>query len=250
VVSAAFSADGRRLISGSWDKTARVWDVGTGTEVARMTIDGSVRCVTLSPDGHWAATGDAFDVCLWETATGAQVRKFLELQKPFVTALAFSPDGRRLASAAGTVVRVWELTAQPSLAREMPGTIDWQHDPLIDRLVFSADGGLLAGSTPDGTIQVWDLTSARRVHLFRSASPDDLELAVSQAGRRCRVIRAAEELVLTSSVSGAVFAWFPDNTTTVPNPTGLSWAGFRGNRVCLFTLELDESSKAKAEAQG
>src|SRR5262249_44911507 len=58
VWSAAFSADGRRILTGSWDKTAKVWDAATGQEI--LTLDGhncAVLSAAFSPDGERIVTG-------------------------------------------------------------------------------------------------------------------------------------------------------------------------------------------------
>src|SRR5690348_5400442 len=59
VSALAFSADGKRLVSASWDKTARVWEVASGRELARFAghKDGA-SAVAISPDGTLCASGD------------------------------------------------------------------------------------------------------------------------------------------------------------------------------------------------
>jgi WD40 repeat protein len=52
VTSVAFSADSRRLVTGSWDRTARIWDVGTGQEVKALEAPSSVSDARFSPDGR------------------------------------------------------------------------------------------------------------------------------------------------------------------------------------------------------
>jgi hypothetical protein len=72
VNAVAFSPDGRWVVSGSYDGTARVWEAQTGVEVARMTHEGSVFedsvfedsviAVAFSPDGHWVVSGSDDDI--------------------------------------------------------------------------------------------------------------------------------------------------------------------------------------------
>jgi WD40 repeat protein len=57
VSSVAFSSDSKYVISGSVDNTARVWEIATGTEVARMIHEGYVSSVAFSPDGQYAISG-------------------------------------------------------------------------------------------------------------------------------------------------------------------------------------------------
>ena len=72
VDSAAFSPDGRRVITGSRDTTARLWDAETGREIA--VLQGHTMPVTsaaFSPDGRWVVTGsDDWTARLWDAETG------------------------------------------------------------------------------------------------------------------------------------------------------------------------------------
>ena len=51
VYAASFSPDGRTVLTGSWDDTARLWDAATGRELARISIDSYVNDAAFSPDG-------------------------------------------------------------------------------------------------------------------------------------------------------------------------------------------------------
>jgi WD40 repeat protein len=130
------SVDGKTLISGGLDSTVRVWDLLAGRQVA--VLQGHKRAIAalaLSPDGRLAASAGGvpclsdrgvpihpYDdvteprrIRLWDVATGKDVAHF-EGHQDDVTALAFSPDGRRLVSGLrdGTVL-VWDVTALPRL---------------------------------------------------------------------------------------------------------------------------------------
>jgi len=59
VSSVTFSQEGKYVVSGSDDNTARVWEAATGREVARMTHDGVVNSVDFSPDGRYVVSGSA-----------------------------------------------------------------------------------------------------------------------------------------------------------------------------------------------
>jgi WD40 repeat protein/DNA-binding SARP family transcriptional activator len=102
VHSIDFSPDGRLVVTGSADGTARVWDVPSGR--LRLTLGGhsaSVSDATFSPDGNLIATaGEDNTARLWDVSTSRQLLK-LTGHSFGLTAVAFSPDGSRLATASG-----------------------------------------------------------------------------------------------------------------------------------------------------
>ena len=92
--SAAFSADGTRVVTASGDKTARVWDAATGTPVTRpLQHQDPVVSAAFSPDGTRVVTASWDKTArVWDAATGTPVTRPLEHKAPVVSA-AFSPDG-------------------------------------------------------------------------------------------------------------------------------------------------------------
>jgi WD40 repeat protein len=108
--SAAFSRDGRRLVSASWDHTARVWDVATGE--CQHILQGHTALLfaaVFHPDGtRIASAGRDPPIWVWDAATGQEVAR-LRGHTNYVWSLAFSPDGRTLASGSGDgTVRLWD----------------------------------------------------------------------------------------------------------------------------------------------
>src|SRR5947209_4304624 len=110
VLSVAFSSDGKRAVSGSQDRTVRLWNVGNGKELCRLEGHTSlVRSVCLSADGSQALSG-SYDgtVRLWDVA-GERLLRTFHGHRGDVNAVALSTTDRFAASGGDDqIVRVWE----------------------------------------------------------------------------------------------------------------------------------------------
>jgi WD40 repeat protein/serine/threonine protein kinase len=168
VWAVTFSTDGCYALSGSSDKTIRLWDVETGQEVRRFEgHTGWVFAVAFSPDGRYALSGSSdHTVRLWEVATGREVRRF-ERHTGDVHSVAFSPDGRyALSGGKDRIVRMWDVLSGQEVCC-MKGHTDY-----VNSVVFSPDGHYaLSGSGEfdgnDKTIRVWDLATRQEIQRIK-----------------------------------------------------------------------------------
>lgn len=121
VTSVALSPDGRILATGSFDKTARLWEVATGREMAALRgHDAPVSSVAFSPDGRLLATGTQGKTAhLWDVAWGSEAA-VIRGNDAFATAVAFSPDGQALATGSyDETYQFWDVSTRQQ-------TVSWR----------------------------------------------------------------------------------------------------------------------------
>jgi WD40 repeat protein/tRNA A-37 threonylcarbamoyl transferase component Bud32 len=256
VFSAFFSPDGSRIVTASWDKTAKVWDARSGAEL--LTLKGHSRGVwsaSFSPDGSRIVTGSLDKTAkVWDAKTGV-VLLTLRVQTVDFACASFSPDGSQIVTVTGdATAKVWDAKTGAEVL-----TLKGQSGA-VTSASFSPDGSRIVTGSGDATAKVWDARTGAEVLTLRghtqslnaaSFSPDGSRILTASQDAIAKVWDArtgAEVLTLRGHTDNVWWASFsPDGSRVVTGSadnTARVWDARSGAEV--LTLEGHNSVVASA----
>jgi len=188
VSSVAFGQNGKWLGSGSWDWTARLWDLQR-SETEPIVLEkhqDRITAIAFSPDSKKLASG-SYDrtLLLWDLDSPNSLPLLLNNDDGNVNAVAFSGDGKKLASgAADGKIRLWDLDQSDKTPKILE-----RHEGEISALAFSPHNpNILASGSWNHTVNIWDLSSFKIIKTLEkhdskisavAFSPNDNILATS-----------------------------------------------------------------------
>jgi WD40 repeat protein len=182
VLSLAFQADNRTLVTGSLDKSARLLDV-TALAAFAAHPPGPVHIQYLNTGTQLLTGGADKTVKLWDLAKAAVIKTFGPVADP-VRAIAFSKDYTQVAVAAGKVVKVWNVADGKEVAT-LPHPAD------VLSLSFNQDKTRVATGAADRQTRLWELATGRELQFFPQTDPVEA-VAVTAGGA---VVSAAGKVV-------------------------------------------------------
>ena len=179
VQAATISADGKTLVSGSWDNTIKIWDLATNA--IANTLNGHslrIRQVAISPDGQTlASASDDKTLMLWDLATGS-LKATLRGHSGHVYAVAISADGKIAVSGSeDKTIKVWDLATGEVLAT-LRG-----HKGQVRAIAISPDNQTLVSGSSDRSIAIWNLQTGSKVGSLEGHTDLVRALAISPDGK-------------------------------------------------------------------
>ncbi len=155
VLSVAYSPDGGRIVSGSYDKTLRIWDAQTGAPIGEPLggHEYSVRSVAYSPDGSRIVSGSEDNTLrIWDAQTGAPIGEPLSGHEDSVWSVAYSPNGSRIVSGSSdNTLRIWDAQTGAPIGEPLTG-----HEDGVWSVAFSPNGSRIVSGSEDNTLRLWN----------------------------------------------------------------------------------------------
>jgi WD40 repeat protein len=196
VPSADLSPDGSRIVTGGIDKTARIWDVATGQQIAVLSGHSDpVTSVAFSADGSRIVTAsNDMTARIWDATTTKELVT-LRGHEGAVIMAAFSPDGARIVTASlDRTARIWNVKTKKEVA------VLRGHEYPIVSAAFSPNGLGIVTASLDKTARIWDALSGREIITLRghqaglasaAFSPDGSRIVTASGDRTARIWDAA-----------------------------------------------------------
>jgi WD40 repeat protein/serine/threonine protein kinase len=191
-----FHPDGKRVASISSDETVRLWEVATGRVLRTIPLQGRQRGMAFSPDGTRLACSAGKAVKLWDAISGQELGPF-EGHTDTARSVAFSPDGRWLATAShDRTIKLWDVASRQEV-RTLKG-----HSAQVWCVAFSPDGTRLASAGADGTVKLWDAGPGPLCRLFREQANRIDGVALSPDGSRLATADRKSTVKLWDTATG------------------------------------------------
>ena len=193
ITSVAYSPDGTKIISGSWDNTIKILDANTGE--CLKTLEGHsnvVRSVAYSPDGRKIISGSTDKtIKIWNANRGKYLQT-LEGHSDRVYSVAYSPDGKRIISGSqDKTVKIWDANTGECL-KTLAGHSYWVYS-----VAYSPDGTKIISGSLDGTIKIWDVNTGACLQTLEGYLPQVISVAFSPDGTK----------IISGSVDNTIKIW-------------------------------------------
>ncbi|WP_437594892.1 nSTAND1 domain-containing NTPase [Sorangium sp. So ce1000] len=231
--SAAWSPDGKHIVTASLDKTARVWNAdGTGEPLVLHGHEAPINSVAWSPDGKRIVTASEDKTArVWNADGTGEPLVFRGHDAP-INSAAWSPDGKRIVTASeDKTARVWNAdgTGKPLVLRG--------HDHVVSSAGFSPDGKRIVTASWDRTARVWNADGAGESLVLQGHENEVTAAGFSPDGKR----------IVTASLDETARVWNADGTgqplVLRGHEHGVYSAGFSPDGKRIVTASMDKTAR-------
>ncbi|MCT7951590.1 WD40 repeat domain-containing protein [Ancylothrix sp. C2] len=226
----AISPDGQHLVSGSFDKTLKIWDLHTGLLLHTLTAHlRGIFSVAITPDSQMFASASWDQTIKFWNITSGEMLDSIVAHSGSVRAIAISPDGKMLASGSfDETIKIWQ-TGTGILQHRLT-----DYSGPVYALKFSPDGQILASGGGDGLIHLWSLPEASQIASLSGNLDFVWSLTISPDG----------ELLASGNGDGTVKIW------QLPNRELLGTIAEHTGPVYCITFTPDGNTLITGSADG
>ncbi|MBV9228476.1 MAG: hypothetical protein JOZ18_04110 [Chloroflexi bacterium] len=229
IYNIAWSPEGLRIASAGDGAQVRVWDATTGHNLAiyqgHTGFSPNVYALSWSPDGTRIASacsimaGTDKTVHIWDVVTGKTLLRCNASQglKPnfSVLAVAWSPDGTRIAAACYDTIRVWH-TANGHLI-----SVYQSNSAYVNDIVWSPDSTKIATANDNHTVQVWDSKTSENILTYYGHTGSVRDVAWSPDGARIASAGNDKTVQIWNSATGKLLFSYPGHSDWT---TAVAWS--------------------------
>ncbi|KAG2337993.1 hypothetical protein BDR05DRAFT_1004611 [Suillus weaverae] len=218
VNSVAILQDGHRIVSGSYDKTVWVWDMGTGQAFGAplQGHTGSVQSVAISSDGHYIVSGsDDASIQVWDIGTGEVLGAPLQGHTGTVHSIAISLDGTRVVSGSfNDTIRMWDMGTREAFGSPIKNHSIWdnlgvecgagkalgapleEHSNWVWSVAVSPDTRCVVSDSSDTTVRVWDIGTGKALGApLQGHTGPVLAVAISRNGHH--IVSGSDDMTIS-----------------------------------------------------
>ncbi|MHC4875469.1 MAG: protein kinase domain-containing protein [Planctomycetota bacterium] len=207
VASANFSPDGKRIVTGSWDSSARIWDAQSGADLLKLAGDSGhtafVNSAVFSPDAagaHVLTASDDGTAKVWNSQT-AEVLLTLRGHSDRVRQAVYSPDGSLILTASSDrTARLWNAKTGQAVDKPLQG-----HEWAVLAVAFSSDGTRIITGSEDNTARIWDTNTGESLATLTGHTARVTSVTFAPGERRA----------VTASQDGTVKVWDTESAEEV-----------------------------------
>lgn len=241
ILAIAYAPNGKTILTGSVDKTAKLWDAASGNLLKNFEgHTGMVSAIAVSPDGKYMITSSKDgSVKLWDINSGKEIRNF-QGHNQEVNTVAFSPNGQYiLTGSADKTAKLWDVrSGEISLSLE-------GHNHMVRTAIFSPDGKFIITGSADKTVKIWDAQTGKTIRTLNRHKKGIRSVAISSDGHYLLTGSSDHSVKLWHIKSGRELCQLTGHSSSVnevafsPNSNNIAVSVSNDNSIRIWDIELE-----------